>query len=273
MRPSKEEGSYALVLDIETVPNSRADAWVQKQRISPDPKLNGVDEPPSSIANLKTPELRDQRIAEWKAQQAIKIEQDVAQKRQKLYQSGGLRWWTGQVVCIGTWDQAEDRTAFYSGVDEADVLTRFFSDLAGKYALHVLVGKQSSDFDIPFLVGRAIALNLGVPDRLRPYYPISDVNDIFSRSHSCQQRGKLEDYAWGMGIDGKDGSWEDVLPAYQAAVLGDANALKRIETYCQRDVEITREMWLRFQKAFPAAAVEKRPSQTGDVVDGIKIPF
>lgn len=246
----------AIIFDIETVPNERAEKWVQSQDFPPDPKLNPIDQPPASITGIKTDALREERLKEWKDEQARKLDASIMARRQKAYDDAGLRWWTGKIICISATVGGE-RYDFY-GDDERELLSKFCTLLVS-LPNHAVCGKQSDDFDIPFLKGRLIAHNLGMPSQLLPDFGRSqqwDVNHIFHRSHYCQQRGKLDDYAWGMAIDGKTGKGNEVLSKYQQAILGDQTKWTEIVEYCRRDVAITVEMFARATKRFEKQVVE-----------------
>lgn len=258
---SSPKSSPVIMIDIETVPSGRCRDYVGAQDVQPDQRYQS-DQPPTTITNLKSDALREQRLEEWKRDKELKSEQDVAQKRQKLLENGGLKWWTGKVICISS-STPTGTLKTWCGDDEREILTGFFDFLVTECNGYMVGGKQSSDFDIPFLVGRAMALDLGVPDHLRTNYEIRDVNYIFGPSHMSGQRGKLDDYAFGLNIAGKLGHGSDVYGKYMLAITGDANQWNEIKRYCEQDVTISMEVAKRYSKPF-------KPSEVFTVDD---IPF
>lgn len=205
-----------IFYDIETVKNERADSYFATKQYEP-------------AANLKDP---------------AKIEASIAEKRAKDLEKAPLHWWTGKVVCIGAIHGDECLT--FSGEDEAVNLAKFFD-----WALDIdcpLIGKSGDYFDMPFIVGRCLANDMGIPGFLRPGRSIQDVDQIFSFSSHCDQRSNLANYAFGLGIQGKTGHGSDVAAMYEA------KEWEKLETYCIRDVEIVAEMMKRWLKPYRKGA-------------------
>lgn len=197
--------------DIETVPNERAEQYFAMKEYQPDARLTDP----------------------------AKILADVEKKRNAEATKAGLYWWTGKVVCICA--KASDAVFQMVGDDEETLLRGFF-DWADARPDSILVGKSSADFDGPFVTGRVLALDLGVPTCLRRNRTglISDVDQIFSHSHACAQRSNLENYAWGLGMPGKNGKGSEV------ANMAAGGKWREIADYCANDVEITAEMMRRY---------------------------
>lgn len=214
-------GIYAS-WDIETVPNERAEEIIDQQ----------VFDPP---ANYKDPE---------------KIKAHLAEAKRKAYDRAALNWWTGQIVSIAVSPPGEP--SFVVCSDDESHLVRAFFDYVLGYPDLDLVGKSSDYFDTPFLIGRALALDLGLPLFLRRHHrgTITDVDQIFSFSASCDQRSNLANYAFGLGIEGKSGSGCQVAEWFQRAVLGEKEYFKRIADYNVQDTLIVLEMMKRFQKPY-----------------------
>lgn len=216
-----------ITWDIETVANPRASLFFQNKR-------------------YKAP-------ANWKDKD--KIEAHILEQRHEDMQKAALRWWTGQIVCItmrplrGHWNR---KTVF--GGDEAALLRQVFDILSAEKDKPHLLGKNGDTFDRPYTIGRALALNLGIPDLFRPYRPIEDINHIFGFSARCDQVGKLDDYAFGLGIQGKTGHGTDVQGWFNQAELGDESAWKKIAHYCADDDDIVHEMLRRWLKPYLTAA-------------------
>lgn len=233
-----------MMLDIETVPAENCRDYIEGLQIFPDAKYQ-AESPPQSILSIKTDELREQRLAEWTANKQHAQEQDVLQKKQKLYETAGLKWWIGKVICICI--RHNGNKATWYGDDEAANLRGLFDYLMDNPDA-VVGGKQTSDFDIPFLIGRALHHNLGIPHNLRTPYQIRDINFIFGNSHVSGQRGKLSDYAFGIGVKPKTAHGSDMIAMHdQASLTGDWS---NIIDYCSQDVAIASEVFDRYSKEY-----------------------
>lgn len=219
--------TYA-VIDIETVPNEQSHAYYKKKTYEP-------------AANLKDP---------------AKIEQSILEKRQKDMDKAALHWWTGKVICIdadlvGGTGRPISKSFF--GNDEKALLIDFFDWLYEAVQFNsnvILIGKSSDFFDTPYLVGRALAHDLGILQCLRPYRPITDIDQIFSFSSQCEQRSSLSNYAFGLGIDGKTGHGSQVSTMYAEAIMGNENQWQAISAYCAQDNNISKIMLKRWLKHY-----------------------
>lgn len=180
-----------------------------------------------------------------------KIEAYVTERRLEDQRQAALYWWTGKVVCISLRPIAQPslKPLTVVGDDELKVLTTVFDFLA-KDAGFTLIGKSSEFFDVPYLIGRAMAHDIGIVDCLRPFRQVNDVDQIFGFSQAAGQRSNLSDYAFGLRIDGKLGKGTDVGTWYTEAILGNQDAWTKIRTYCEGDVEIVHEMLRRWNKVY-----------------------
>lgn len=212
--------SEIITIDLESVPLPNA------------PKmLEGI----RPASNLKDP---------------AKIEASIAERRQKASEEFALHWWTAKVVCISAVSDLHQPQAWY-GDDEIKVLTAFGEHLLAN-PLSSVCGKSVADFDVPFLCGRFMAHNLGVPSQLRSVdiNRLRDVDHIFGFSHTAGQRTSLSNYAFGLGIPGKLGKGNDVAAWY---ALSDWD---NIAKYCIQDSMIAHEMLARYRKPFSAKATD-----------------
>lgn len=242
--------SYVL-FDIETVANDRADEYYAARVYRPSKKLADPNKIPTTIAKIKDPELKARRIAEYKAEQQEKIDKSVSQREFKDRRQAALHWWTGKVCCISYWDLASHKGSRLVDVDELSLLCNFFTILDQDYPNRGLIGKSAYDYDIPFLVGRALAHNIGLVPHLRLVKGrLQDIDHMFSRSKQCAQVSTLDNYAWGLGIDGKLAKGSDVQGMYDNALLNGPQWLDKIGDYCDQDVAITVEMMTRYEKVF-----------------------
>jgi DNA polymerase elongation subunit (family B) len=209
----------AIAIDIETVANEYVEEYVSKKSYS-------------AAANLKDPE---------------KIKANISEKRQADIDKAALHWWTGKIVCIGCVDisSTKPQKMVFFGADEKTNLLGFFSYLLSKGPEYSLTGKHTDLFDFPFIVGRALRHDIGIPEQLRTtVYVPRDVNHIFSRSSACAQIASLDDYAFGLRIDPKTAKGSDVAQMYRDGKW------EELHNYCLHDAEIAAEMIRRYMKPF-----------------------
>ena len=200
-------------LDIETVANESSSAYYDQNASDLAPK------------NLKDPD---------------KIAAAIEAKKSKA----GLTWWTGQVrsFCI---QQPGYDACYYQHENENQVLCKLRDYLYEYNKLDdlCLIGKSIVDFDIPFLIGRYLKYDQGIPKPFMISGQIRDVDHMFSRSRACGQVSSLKNYAWGLGISGKMGSGDQV----QAMV--DELRFEELEAYNKQDVRIVLEMLRRYRES------------------------
>ena len=197
-----------------------------------------------------------------------KIEAAIAEKRAKDIDQAALNWWTGAVVCI----QASAGDEKFAGVDlDEKKLLLSFGEWLSKHYDKVLVGKSSKTFDVPFLVGRYMAHDLGVPTNLRTVdrFRVTDIDQIFGHSITSGQVSTLSNYAFGLGIKGKSASGNHVADMVNQYLLGDKTKLTELENYCRQDVAITEEVLRRFLKNFES----DNSSTTKECTNDRTIPF
>lgn len=198
--------------------------------------------------------------ANWKDPQ--KIEQHITEARHEDQQKAALRWWTGQVVCISLRWIHTGRSVTYVGPREENVLRQALDTLSLEAERPFLIGKSADIFDTPFIRGRLLALDLGIPEFLRPYRPVDDLDQIFGFSSRADQRGKLTDYAFGLGISGKTGHGTDVQAWFDRAELGDEAMWGKIAGYCADDNDINFEMLRRWLKPYQPTNTRLAPGPT-----------
>jgi len=210
-------------IDIETTKNSRSDAYYAKKTY----------EAPSNYKNQEA------------------IDGYITKAREKDAEKSPLYWWTGQIVCVCVCDDHGEGESFSfadrGGSDEEKekalliALFRYLDTMPGV----VLIGKESKDFDFPYLVARAMVHDIGIVNTLRNVnYTMHDINDIFSMSRAGICRTSLANYAWGLGIAGKSASPQDVQAWHKTGQYD------LIEEYCMQDCRITAEVFKRYNKLF-----------------------
>jgi hypothetical protein len=237
--------SCRIVYDIETAASSAADEYWAKKRI-------------------KTP-------ARWKDEEKIKAHAE--EKRLELRDKSGLYPWTALVTTICAMD-TDGMHKFY-GNDEKKILSDFgdyLSALERRYSRVSLIGKNSKTFDQPFLVGRYLAHNLGVPDCLRPTNEPRDIDECFGYS-SQSIRGSLGDYAYMLGIKGKTSHGSNAQQMYDATAF-DESKWDDLVNYCAQDVMITHEFLERYMKQFePTKSMDSSEVESSDNLLSQELPF
>lgn len=255
-----------LAFDIETVANARAGEYFQKKEYKPDPKYSDPEEIPAKILDLKTPELRENRMAEWREQQKLKIEKNILEKRQRDMDQAGLYWWTGKIVSICAIPENGQPHVWFA-TEEKAVLNSFFRQIEMDWKWYTPIGKSSQAFDIPFIIGRAMANDMGIPDMFRlAREPMLDINRIFSHSDSCPQVTSLDNYAWGLGLPGKTGKGNQVAEWYSLALQGDDKASEQLMAYNQQDTQLVIEILTRYQKRYQVA--DHAPIELDGIFEG-----
>jgi hypothetical protein len=210
-----------FIFDIETAINERAEAYLATADL-------GYD------SRLKDP---------------AKIEASKIEKRETAKEKAALSWWYGRIVSIAVVeaDLVIPEVVCFSARDmtEKGIIDSFFKyceETANDIA-PLLIGKNSAGFDNGYLIGRCIALDIGIPSWLRPSRQIEDIDQIFSFKSGAVTVGKLSEYAFGIGMEKlangaevagmvKDGRWDD------------------LEQYNKQDVLITSEIYSRYLKTW-----------------------
>ncbi|WP_373092650.1 hypothetical protein, partial [Zhongshania sp.] len=147
-----------------------------------------------------------------------KIDANIRGQKEKAARTHGLSWTTGKVLSVAlvnVFNQEEQYVA--ASHKEYEVLGKL-DELLDTPAPIYLIGKTSATFDFPFLVGRYLFHDEGVPRVLRRRWNLLDVDNFFGWSASSGQRGKLDDYAHGLGIHNKPMHGSQVQDLYNTIV-------------------------------------------------------
>ena len=161
-----------------------------------------TDEKDYKLGNVKDPD---------------KIKAALKKKREDARRTHALHWFTGKVISVALVDVLGDEAELcLSSHDEKELLT----ELAGRLNRPCkLVGKSSDMFDYGFLVGRYMANNLEVPGVLKRREKLFDIDKFFSWSAQSSQRGSLQDYAFGLDMEGKTMKGSDVAELYSQIIV------------------------------------------------------
>lgn len=181
----------------------------------------------------------------------LKIEANIEAQRKSARGKHGLHWVTGKVLSVALVDvYGSDKPICIKGVDEALVL----EGLRPYMQNNRLIGKTSKNFDFPFLIGRYMANGGGVPRTLRTKNMLFDVDDFFGYSAASLQRGKLDDYAHGIGYKEKPMNGSAVQALYDSILnakmehdkVAEAALWAQLEEYNIHDCEVVKQMTLAY---------------------------
>lgn len=161
-----------LALDIETVSQgARANVY--------------TDNAYYALGNVKDP---------------AKVAAKLNEKKEEARNKHALHWGTGKVISVALVDVfGNDEPFVFATHNEKAIL----EDIEIKIEGCKLIGKSAKTFDYGFLVGRYLANNMPVPQVLRDWRRLLDMDDFFGRSAASGQRGKLALYAHGLGMNDK----------------------------------------------------------------------
>lgn len=177
-----------------------------------------------------------------------KIAESRIEKVKEAVEKAPLYWWYGRVVSIAFEVVSTGEKWSMCCMDERKLIRSAFDyllSIVNKEAGHEIniVGKNSLGFDQGYLVGRSIALDLGVPAFLRPRFGfISDIDQCFGGKLSAQC-GKLADYAFGLGM-------QKLAHGSEVAAMLNEERYDDILRYNEQDTAITAEVLRRYLKEY-----------------------
>lgn len=211
-----------LFLDIETIP-AQSPSVLDKFRAE-------VKAP----GNIKKPES----IAAWLEENADKAAQEAAAKTSFDPAYGH--------ICTIAWGFEDDEidVAHAETIEqEADVIRAFFTAL-NPYHRVTFVGHYIGGFDLRFILCRAVVLGVNIPACI-PRDPKPWDNRLFDTMTAwAGSRGtvSMDNLAQALGLEGKNG--------FDGSMVAEAWANgehQKIAEYCAHDVDVTRNIWGRFQ--------------------------
>lgn len=217
--------SNFLYLDIETIPTTDED------------RIAEIAATITCPGNITKPES----IAAWEAEKKPKLVEEAVAKTSF---SGAY----GKVCCIGwAWDDGEPLSAVG---DEDRVLVAAIDRIsmsAPQYGLTTIVGHYVANFDLRFLMQRAIVLGIPLPAWFpRDPKPWSrEVFDTMTAWAGAKDSISLDNLCKVLGIPGKDG-----VDGSMVAGMWQRGELDAIAEYCRADVERVRNVHRKMQVAF-----------------------
>ncbi|WP_162249045.1 hypothetical protein [Mesorhizobium sp. Root157] len=215
-----------LYLDIETIPTSDAE------------KVAEIAASITCPGNISKPES----IAAWETEKKPKLVDEAVAKTSF---SGAY----GKVCCIGwAWDSFEACSTI--GADEREVIQSAFDRIGGNLArvpIVTVVGHYVANFDLRFLMQRAIVLGVTLPSWFpRDPKPWSrEVFDTMTAWAGAKESISLDNLCKVLGIPGKDG-----VDGSMVAGMWQRGEFDAIASYCRDDVERVRNVHRKMQVAF-----------------------
>ena len=170
-----------------------------------------------------------------------KTDEILAEKIEERLATAALHWTTGQVVCATIRTMGQEFT--WEGDDEKKILNMLAFELNNFWVpeTSVLIGKHAEQFDRPFLIGRYMANDLGVPDMLRFPGNVTDVEHIWGK-YNKHKPGKLGDIAVALGLEGKLAKGSNVRDMVENEQWAELAA------YNQQDVRLCEQIFARYDK-------------------------
>lgn len=224
--------SNFLYLDIETIPTADAD------------RIAEIAATITCPGNITKPES----ITAWEAEKKPKLVEEAVAKTSF---SGAY----GKVCCIGwAWGEEQARSVHDGNTiahgGEAGTIRATFdciTQAAPQYGLTTIVGHYVANFDLRFLMQRAIVLGVRLPSWFprdpKPW--AKDVFDTMAAWAGPKDSISLDNLCKVLGIPGKDG-----VDGSMVAGMWQRGEFDAIAEYCRADVERVRNVHRKMQVAF-----------------------
>jgi uncharacterized protein YprB with RNaseH-like and TPR domain len=186
--------------------------------------------PPFDPAEVKTGNIKDpEKIAAKIAEAEVNHKRDFIEK-------AALDPLTGRVVAIGLLDASTGQFSVIGHDDEAKTLAEFWDACRGEMMrIHQMVGFNTYQFDLPFLIRRSWKHRVLVPFGIRRgrYWSdqMIDLRDGWQLGDR-QARGSLDAIAKHLGLGGKNGDGKEFATLWQ-------NDRAKAIAYLRNDLELT----------------------------------
>ena len=189
------------------------------------------------IETLPAPQNKEPLVRELYEKYLLKKSTGVAMSYDQFLASTALDGGLGRILCIGyAMDDAKAEVLHSS--QETSMLKKFW-ELAASASL--VVGHNVFEFDLPFIYQRSVIHSIEPTCNLFPRRYTNDVvfDTYFEWTRWHNSKGSLDYLAKVLGFptskQGIDGS--------QVYEFFKAGKVKEILEYCQRDVELTRQVY------------------------------
>jgi hypothetical protein len=186
--------------------------------------------PPFDPAEVKTGNLKDpDKIA-------AKLAEAEANHRREFFERAALDPLTGRVLAIGLLHLAGGQFHAIGHDDEAQTLREFWAACRGEMGrVHQMVGFNTWQFDLPFLLRRSWKHRVDVPFGIRRGRwwgdEMVDLRDYWQLGDR-QARGSLNSIAKHLGLGGKYGDGKDFAELWRSD-------REKAVAYLRNDVELT----------------------------------
>ncbi len=176
---------------------------------------------------------------------------------EELYGKAGIQAEFGKVICISVGFVKQEngelqlRLKSYCGDDEKSLLTEFTELLDSHYnhERYLLCAHNGKEFDFPYLARRMLINSLSLPNIL----DIAGKKPWEVKHLDTMHLWKFGDYKHYTSLDLLTNIFEipspksDISGADVSRVYWEDNDLKRISTYCEKDVQATAQLFCRYQ--------------------------
>lgn len=155
----------------------------------------------------------------------------------------------GSIICIGIFDSENFKEPFIYFVrtpeDEIKVL-EWFKDKLAENDYFVLSGWNIKNYDIPFILGRAVKLNFDFSDLIKmKFIDLLEITRSAVKIHSY----KMEDVCKWLDIDYKpELRGHEIDEYYHRSLAGDETAEEKIKNRCKADLTALADL---FEKLKP----------------------
>jgi uncharacterized protein YprB with RNaseH-like and TPR domain len=150
----------------------------------------------------------------------------------------------GQIIAIGVIKDNKKEVKFVNNPEEEKIVLEWLRDELKDCTL--IVTWFGSNFDLPFIITRAIINNIDLHNLLE--IPSLDLCD-FVRKNLCLSKNSLQEVSKSLGIlKDSEASGRDMLKFYIRAIKGDKKAKEMITKHCLDDLESMKKI---FEKLKP----------------------
>ncbi len=214
-----------ITIDIESIPTQKDGAWEEIRK------------------NIKPPATykKAESIDKW-------MDNNADAEADTIYHKTGLDGTMGEIICIGYSVNDEPAKCVSRTLEEpeSELLSEFMTELSiiNDGSGFMWIGHNHTGFDLRFIYQRCVINNvmplIKIPYQAKPWDASVFDTMVEWRGLSGRGAGKLDVIAQALGMDGKDGI--DGSKVWEAIKNGE---YERVNEYCKRDVEMTREIYKR----------------------------
>jgi len=138
-----------------------------------------------------------------KVDRRLKDQKKIELHKKSLLANSANKWWLGKIKYMNCEFFNSEKNKEFAMADEKELLDAFcyWLENSGEVVSEItMVGKESKNFIQPYLIGRLMRWNLGLP-WFMINRQIPDIDEIFSPYGRNDQVTNIIDYAWGLQIE------------------------------------------------------------------------